>query len=63
MNIEYYQSILEEYGIKSQARNIAISSLGGPLPISEIWPELWVLEEDFEKAVEIIRQIRKDPAG
>ena len=56
MKIEYYQSVLEEYGIKSQSRNISISSLGGLLPPSEIWPELWVLEEDQEKAQKIIEE-------
>ncbi len=63
MIVEYYQSVLEEYGIKSQTRNISISSLGGPLPMSEIWPELWVLEEDLEKAAKIIEEIRKDPSA
>jgi len=58
MKIEYYQSVLEEYGIKSQARNISISSLGGMLPPSEIWPELWVLEEDLDKATKIIEEIK-----
>jgi len=58
MKIEYYQSVLDEYGIKSQSKNISISSLGGILPPSEIWPELWVLEEDLEKAMKIIKEIK-----
>jgi hypothetical protein len=60
MTVEYYQSVLEEYGIKSQTRNILLSSLGGFLPPAEIYPELWVLEEDFEKASKLLAEIKVD---
>lgn len=57
--VGYYQSVLEGYGIKSQTRNIFLSSLGGFLPPAEIYPELWVLAEDFEKASRLLAEIKK----
>lgn len=60
--IEYYQSVLEQYGIKSMTKNISISNLGGILPEGEICPELWVLEEDMDKAKAIIEEMNLNSA-
>ena len=58
MKIEYYKSVLEEYGMKCQCSNIFLSSLTGTF---YDWPELWVLEEDFEKASKIIEGLKISP--
>ena len=56
MKVQYYQSVLEEYGIKSQTKNISLSSLTGTF---DDWPELWVLDDDFEKATKLLEEIKK----
>lgn len=57
MKIEYCKSILDEYGINSQTKNILLSPLAGPLPSAQVWPELWVLDEDYDKALKILEKM------
>ena len=50
-----FKSILESNGIESILKNELLSPLAGSIPFTEVQPELWVREEDFERATEIIR--------
>lgn len=56
--IGYYQSVFEEYGIKSQTRKIFIAPITGAF---DDLPELWALAEDFEKASKLLAEIKKSP--
>jgi hypothetical protein len=49
-----YKSILESNGIESILKNELLSPLAGCIPFNDVQPELWVREEDVERATEII---------
>jgi len=53
--IYMYKGFLEDEGIET-----CILNEYGVLPMSQAWPELWVLHtEDYEKAVKIIETLNK----
>lgn len=55
--VGHYQSILEEHQIPSTIKN-EHSAIGvGEIPFIEVWPELWVInDEDFEKATQVLKE-------
>lgn len=54
--VGYYQTVLEAEGIQTFVRNQHINTLMTSIPIPEFYPALCVVhEEDFERAVEILR--------
>jgi len=62
--VGFYQSLLESEGVVTDIRNSGTSSLSGLIPISQCYPELWVVEdEDFDKAFELLRQHKASEAS
>jgi hypothetical protein len=43
-----YQSMLESDGIRTFVKNLNQSSLMGEIPFAEVYPELWVLDDEQE---------------
>ena len=59
--IYHLKNILETEGIQCTVKNDNLSSLAGEIPLTAIWPELWVLDPDMEKwAKVLINQSRKE---
>ena len=58
--VENVKNVLELNGVKSTITNQYLSAGVGELPPIESWPQLWVEEEDAERASEIIRSTGKD---
>jgi hypothetical protein len=58
--VENVKNVLELNGVKSTITNQYLSAGVGELPPIESWPQLWVEEEDGERASEIIRSTGKD---
>ena len=58
--VENVKNVLELNGVKSTITNQYLSAGVGELPPIESWPQLWVEEEDVERAAEIIRSTGKD---
>jgi hypothetical protein len=53
--VGYFQSILEEAGIPSFLKNLGASAGMGEIPFIEVFPELWVVnDEDYERAIEVL---------
>lgn len=53
--IYLYKAILENEGIETSILNEF-----GALPMSQAWPELWVLHnEDYDRAAKIIKELTK----
>ena len=51
-----FQSILENEGIPTHIKNLGSSAGMGEIPFIEIWPELWVVNDDeHERALEIVK--------
>ena len=46
--VGHLQSVLEAEGIRTEIRNEGASRAAGELPISEVYPELWVLDNADE---------------
>ncbi|MBT3376733.1 MAG: DUF2007 domain-containing protein [Lentisphaerae bacterium] len=52
------QSALEESGIPTLMRNQELSQLAGALPQGQVWPELWILDDDdYEAAKSLLEDI------
>lgn len=57
-HVGHFQSVLEDEGIKTMVKNQGASIGMGEIPFVEVWPELWVLnDEDKEKACEILKEV------
>jgi hypothetical protein len=51
------KSVLESRGIPCAVRNEIVSGLAGRVPFTEVWPELWVLDDrQFEEARQILEE-------
>ena len=60
--VGYFQSILEGEGIRTTIKNYGASTAMGELPFTEVFPELWVLDDqDFERAAKLIRDELDEP--
>lgn len=54
MDVESRKELLDQAGIPCLIKNQRSSGLGGEVPFAEVFPELWVLnDEDEAKAQEI----------
>ena len=54
--VGYFQSILEEEGIRTTIKNYGTSAVMGEIPFTEVYPELWVLDDgEFERAMGLVR--------
>ena len=53
--VGHYQSILEGEGITAKIRNLGTSSGSGEIPFTEVYPELWVVEDaEYDRALKIL---------
>ncbi len=56
------QSMLEAEGIPTDMRNLRSSSLAGEIPVLEVMPEVWVLDDaSEERALGLIKAFRAEP--
>ena len=57
--VGYYQSLLEEDGVKTMVKNEYAALATGEIPFTQVYPELWVSDDaDYERSVELIRSLR-----
>ena len=65
MEVESLKEILEQEGIVCTVKNQQGSSLAGEVPFAEVFPELWVVNnDDYPQAQEILESWRQgQPAG
>jgi len=63
--VGHMQSLLEQAGIDSEIRNLALGGALGELPPIECWPEVWVhRDEDYERALSLVEQeLHKPPTN
>ncbi|NIL94090.1 MAG: DUF2007 domain-containing protein [Woeseiaceae bacterium] len=61
VTINHYKNVLESEGIPSQIRNEFLGGIAGEMPLQEVWPELWVINEmDFDRAKQLIDESISD---
>lgn len=58
--VENMKNVLKMYDFESYIRNQYLSAVVGEIPPHEAWPQLWVLEQDLERAREIIKDAESD---
>ncbi len=60
MEVESLKEILEQEGILCTVKNQQGSSLAGEVPFAEVFPELWVVNnDDFPQAQEFLESWRQ----
>lgn len=59
--IYHLKNLLEAEGIECLIKNDTLSSLAGELPMTVVWPELWVIDSIYSlKAKGIITDSKKE---
>lgn len=62
--VGHMRSILESEGIRTDLRNAGSAGLAGEVPYTQVYPELWVLDNaDQDRARAIIRAYRESEAS
>lgn len=60
--VHHLKNILEAEGIECRIKNDQIHTLAGEVPAVEIWPEIWVIDENVAaRAIQIVNDARMDP--
>ena len=55
VTINHYKNVLESEGIPCQIRNEFLGGIAGEMPLQEIWPELWVINDiDYDRASQLL---------
>jgi hypothetical protein len=57
--VSHLRNLLEAAGIDSQVKNEFLAGGAGELPPTEAWPELWVAEEDFARARQVVDELEQ----
>ena len=60
VEVESFKEVLEQEGILCMIKNQQGSSLAGEVPFAEVFPELWVINDnDYSDAQEILENWRQ----
>ena len=63
ITINHYRNLLRAEGIASEIRNEHLGSILGEMPFTEIWPELWVVNDlDYDRARQLVDAAVADEA-
>ena len=55
VTINHYKNVLESEGIPCQIRNEFLGGIAGEMPLQEIWPELWLINDiDYDRAKQLL---------
>jgi hypothetical protein len=55
VTINHFKNVLESEGIPCQIRNEFLGGIAGEMPLQEIWPELWIINDiDYDRAKQLI---------
>ncbi len=55
ITINHFKNVLESEGIPCQIRNEYLGGIAGEMPLQEVWPELWIVNEmDYDRAKQLI---------
>ena len=57
------RNLLAENGIESLLKNEFAGGGAGDLPVFDTWPEIWVTDEDYVKAKEILEALEEPVEG
>ncbi len=60
-DVSAMQAFLESHGVATFLKNEHTSSIMGEVPFFEVWPEIWVADELFETAQELVQEAQVTP--
>ncbi len=58
--VENMKNVLKMHEIESNITNQYLSAAVGEIPPHEAWPQLWVADQDFERAKKIVEEALRD---
>jgi rubrerythrin len=62
--VGHFQTILEEAGIPTLVKNLDASVGAGEIPFTEVFPELWVVEDaDYDRALALLESYQPPAPG
>lgn len=53
------RSMLAQHDIETELRNDHSASVMGEIPFTSVWPEIWVSQRYFDRAVELIKSLQR----
>ena len=56
IEVEMRKERLEQAGIRCMIKNQRSSSLAGEIPFTEVFPKLWVQDEDYDRARRLLEE-------
>lgn len=56
VEVEMRKECLEQAGIRCMIKNQRSSSLAGEIPFTEVFPELWVQDGDYDRARRLLEE-------
>ena len=61
VTINHFKNVLESEGIPCLVKNDILTGIAGEMPLTEVWPELWVINDiDFDRAQQLIAEAITD---
>jgi len=55
VTINHYKNVLDSEGIASVIKNAILGGIAGEMPLDQVWPELWVVNDhDYDRAKQLI---------
>ena len=59
--VENIKNILELEGVSSELKNVFSSGAAGELSTLDSWPEIWVDERFYERAITVVKSVEDTP--
>lgn len=54
VTINHYKNLLASEGIPAFIKNEHLGGIVGEMPFQEVWPQLWVENDDYDRAVQLL---------
>jgi len=54
IELGFIQGVLESEGIPCLVKNEFLGGASGELPVNEIWPEIWVANDDWQRGQQVL---------
>ncbi len=55
VTINHFKNVLDCEGIASVIKNAILGGIAGEMPLDQVWPELWVVNDlDYDRAKQLI---------
>ncbi len=58
IELGFFKGVLEAEGIACMIKNELLGGALGELPVNETWPEVWVADQDLERAQQHLKAMQ-----